>query len=437
MPKNPTPLVPGVDPTTGKKHVWPYAGVTTMTADAARNQWVKRIRGRLHSFGVLGDPVAALKRYQQVGPSLHAGLEPATPRLDGITLGEVCGLYLKTKLAMVETGDLERKTYSDYADAAARLMEVLGAKRVISSLKPADFEKVLRMQALGPTRRSNFVVWAKQIFRWAGDSEVIEALPRFGKNFKGGSAKQRRQLRNRVGKNLYDRQQILRMIDAASPQLRAMILLGINAGFGNTDCAKLTRSCLDLDGGMIDFPRPKTAVARRVPLWPETVAALKAVLADGREAKDRKHAALVFVTTFGNPWVQYHVDSISFEFRKLGQELGIIARPKKKARGKAKAEEPAEDKPTLGFYTLRRTFRTIADATRDQHAVHLIMGHTIPGMAGVYVQEIDTARLKFVTDCVHDWLYKGADVTKIVSRKQRGRRPAATAAGSEAAAKNP
>jgi integrase len=64
--------------------------------------------------------------------------------------------------------------------------------------------------------------------------------------------------------------------------LRAMILLGINCGFGNADCAGLKLDALDLAGGWIDFPRPKTGIARRCPLWPETVAALRAAAEERR-----------------------------------------------------------------------------------------------------------------------------------------------------------
>src|SRR5262245_27142704 len=64
----------------------------------------------------------------------------------------------------------------------------------------------------------------------------------------------------------------------AEPTLRAMILLGANCGFGNMDCAALTHTGLNLDGGWIDFPRPKTGIARRCPLWPETVAAIRGAI---------------------------------------------------------------------------------------------------------------------------------------------------------------
>ncbi len=62
-----------------------------------------------------------------------------------------------------------------------------------------------------------------------------------------------------------------------APELRAMILLGVNCGFGNMDCAELQLSAANLETGWIDFPRPKTGIGRRCPLWPETVDAIQGV----------------------------------------------------------------------------------------------------------------------------------------------------------------
>jgi integrase len=59
----------------------------------------------------------------------------------------------------------------------------------------------------------------------------------------------------------------------------------------------------------------------------------------------------------------------------------------------------------LGFYALRHTHRTWADEVRDQHATHRIMGHAIPGMSGVYVEEISFERLKAVTNHVRAKLF--------------------------------
>ena len=55
----------------------------------------------------------------------------------------------------------------------------------------------------------------------------------------------------------------------------------------------------DLDNGIIDFPRPKTGIPRRCPLWPETVEALREALALRPEPKRPENAGLVFVTQRG------------------------------------------------------------------------------------------------------------------------------------------
>ena len=45
--------------------------------------------------------------------------------------------------------------------------------------------------------------------------------------------------------------------------MRAMILLAVNGGLGNTDGAM--PKALDLRGKWLDYPRGKTGVSRRVP----------------------------------------------------------------------------------------------------------------------------------------------------------------------------
>src|SRR5262249_8769757 len=79
--------------------------------------------------------------------------------------------------------------------------------------------------------------------------------------------------------------------------------------------------------------------------------------------------------------------SITHELTKLLGALGIHGR-----KG-------------LGFYTLRHVFRTIADEAKDQPAADFIMGHEVPHMSSVYRETISDARLKAVTDHVHDCLF--------------------------------
>jgi integrase len=167
-----------------------------------------------------------------------------------------------------------------------------------------------------------------------------------------------------------------------------MLLLGINCGFGNTDCGMLPLSAVNLSQGVIDFPRPKTGLLRRCLLWPETIAALQEALAHRPEPKKEEHTGLFFVTAHGGSWCKdASAGPLVWEMRKLLTRLGINGRNR------------------LGFYTLRHTFRTIADEAKDQPAADYIMGHEVPHMSSVYRETISDARLRAVVDCVRQWLF--------------------------------
>jgi integrase len=82
----------------------------------------------------------------------------------------------------------------------------------------------------------------------------------------------------------------------ARPVLRAMVLLACNGGLGNTDLSEMTFDHVDLDSGWVDYPRVKTGVERRFPLWPETLEAVKLAIAERPEPKDPANKNLIFLT---------------------------------------------------------------------------------------------------------------------------------------------
>src|SRR5262249_44712270 len=151
----------------------------------------------------------------------------------------------------------------------------------------------------------------------------------------------------------------------ATRPMRAMILLGINCGFGNADCGTLPLSALDLDGGWVTYPRPKTGIDRRCPLWPETAQAIRAALEKRPEPREKEDAGLVFITKYGQSWGKETSENpISYEMRKMLKALEINGH--------------------RNFYVLRHTFRTVADETKDSVACDAIMGHETPHMSSVY-----------------------------------------------------
>src|SRR5205823_3814520 len=135
-------------------------------------------------------------------------------------------------------------------------------------------------KTLGLIRLGNEIGCVKQLFKYAFDEGYIPSPVRFGQGFKKPSRKSMRIDRAKKGTRMFEAEEIQRMLKVADVQLKAMILLGVNCGFGNHDCGTLPISALDLAAGWVNFHRPKTGVSRRCKLWPETATAIRAVLAD-------------------------------------------------------------------------------------------------------------------------------------------------------------
>ncbi len=312
------------------------------------------------------------------------------------------------------------RTWSLYYTTCENLVETFGKTRLTLDLSSEDFEKL--RGALAKTRGahalSGEIQRARTLFKYAWDEGLIEKPVRFGTMFKRPSKKVMRKARHDAGSKMIEADELRALVEGSlivgddgpalirpAPALRAMILLAVNCGFGQTDVANLPRKAIDLIGGWIDYPRPKTAVMRRCPLWPETVAALREALSVRPDAKAATDAGLVFVTQRGARWVRTRdrgdkpataIDAVQLEFGKLLVSLNL------KRRG-------------LGFYALRHTFRTVADGAKDQPATDHIMGHARDDMASLYRERIDDARLKAVTDHVHAWLWPTSTPTEIGS----------------------
>jgi integrase len=358
----------------------------------AAGVWAKKIRGKLHYFGPWNDPDGALKRYEEQKEGLHFGRRPR-PNPEAVTVKDAANTFLNAKRDLVDAGELSPLTFNNYRRAADELVAHMGKIRLVADLDPSDFASLRNKMAKkwGPTRLAVVVQYIRSIFKHATETGLIEYVVRFGPQFKGPSRKVRRRHRAEQGKKMFMADEVRRLIAAADVQLRAMLLLGINCGFGNADCGRLPLSALDLDGGWLDFPRAKTGVPRRCPLWPETIQALQDVLARRREPKKPADAGLVFVTKFGAPWHKENGGRpVALGMNRLLKKLSINGR-----KG-------------LGFYSLRHTFRTVADEAKDQPAVDHMMGHEVPHISSHYRETISDVRLKAVANHVHGWLFGGA-----------------------------
>lgn len=397
----------------------PYDGFP-LTAHRGANQWCKKLKGKTHYFGPLDNWQAALAAYEYEWPYVIQGLTPPirVGDEDACTLRTLCNYFLESKRNKVEAGELTPLSYRDYYRASKRLIDHFGADRRVDDLRPVDFEKFRAKlaAALGVTALSNEINRCRIILKYANDQRLISQPVHFGQSFDRPSKKTHRKARNEAGPRMFTRDELLTILDAltgepvavkgqdepvklkADRQLRAMTLLGLNCALGVTDCANLRGSHIDFTTGFLDYPRVKTETPRRVPLWTETIEAMKEVLAVRKPARDPADKGIVFLTRTRQRWVRtkpgktpeknLHLNALSQAFGKLLYALKINGRA------------------GLNFYTLRRQFEIVAGESRDQVAVDMVMGHCDDSMAAVYRQNvISDERLLAVVNHVHNWLF--------------------------------
>jgi integrase len=308
------------------------------------------------------------------------------------TIDVLCRHFMRFKALMLDAGELGQIVFDRYSKTCDRLRSFFGAAIPVSDITPVNF---LEYRAALPKTWGVACIGmetqlVRTIFKHGYEAGLYDRPVRFGPGFKNPSRRLYRRQRREKGIMMFEADEIRRMLDAARPVIRAMILLGINCGFGNSDCGRLPFSAVNLDKGWVNFPRPKTEVDRRSPLWPETIAAIRRAILLRPEPHDAAAAECIFITTRGRKrWANGEAHpAICTCMTRLTRRLGI------RRKG-------------LGFYSLRRTFETIGSESLDQVAVDHIMGH-VPhssDMAAIYRQRIADERLVAVTDHVRQWLF--------------------------------
>ncbi len=206
----------------------------------------------------------------------------------------------------------------------------------------------------GPVTLANEIRRIRVVFRYAEQNQLVAAPIRYGSEFKPPPRRVLRKERQGKGLRMFEAEQVRAILDKAETPLKAMVLLAINTGLGNYDITCLPSKAINLKTAWLDYPRQKTSIGRRCPLWPETVAAIRESLKHRPKPKKREHAGLLFVTKYGQPW-----------------GVRSVTEPDKKGKVRKNADDPVckefaklikalkLHRHGLGFYALRHTFETI------------------------------------------------------------------------------
>jgi integrase len=401
----------------GKKPEKPYPEFPL--SPHASGAWCKKINGKIHYFGKWGRVAngklvrvesdgwkEALELFQIQRDDLYAGRTPRTKDENGLTVAELCNRFLTAKQRKLEAREIGSRMFGEYKATTDRLVSTFGAKRLVDDLAASDFESLRADLAkqFGPVRLSNEVTRAKSVFKYGTDNGLIERAVRYGSEFRKPGKSVLRRHKATTGGNMMEAAEIHRLLDSATTQCKAMLLLMVNCGFGPTDCATLPLEAVDLDSRWIAYARSKTGIARRCPLWPETVAALRAAIAERPAAKQEGAEEFVFLTARGRRWVSGNAaHPVTVAIVSLMKGAGV-------------------HREGRGPYAMRHVFRTVADGALDRVAIDLIMGHSDASMGGQYRERVDDSRLQAVAKHVRAWLF-GKGPRKTGKRKQSFSQP--------------
>ena len=226
-------------------------------------QYCKKIKGKLYYFG--SDKHIALQRYFEQAAYLHTGrfeksFADKSYKKD-LSVKTLCNLYLDHQDSRAKIGEIKWRHLNDQTAILRSFVLFLGSNRLVSDVSTMDLQnyrnKLIKMNRAANTI-NNLIATIKAMFNWALDNEVIESCPKLKAVKKIPISKKER--------STFDVQQIRQLLENATIQMKAMIWLGLNCGFGCTDCSELKWAHLDLGAGRVNFPRGKTGIGRNLPL---------------------------------------------------------------------------------------------------------------------------------------------------------------------------
>ena len=345
----------------------------------AAGVWAYKYKGKFYYFGPWNDPQGALKRFETEMPFIYQG---KTPPARVVNVGTLLDGWLGNKSADLDEGTITASTFKEYKATTDVIFKHFGEHWPVESIGPHNLVELRKalgkgtrkgVKTLGPVTLKRRLTIARMVFAYA--NEEFDVKVKYRKPLRSPPRVNIKAAERERGLRLYGAGDVRKLVKKAEGEFKAMLLLGINCAFGPRDCATLPTTAVNLAEGWHNYWRPKTQADRRCSLWPETVAAIKAV----------RGMELVFE---GREWDRW----------MIGREFATLCKA-------AKVENQ-------GFYSLRRTFETIATtADVPQAVIDSIMGHSKNDMASIYRQKVFDEQLKKCADHVHGW-FLGSVVLK-------------------------
>ncbi len=241
--------------------------------------WCKKMKGRHEYFGSIKDDPTGEKadsEYLDQKDNILAGRRRRVST-GAPTVLDLVEKVISWKHARCLAGDLSHLTLREWYRVCRVVLEHFGSKCAIADVGPDDFESLNETQshrAAGPQRK--FIIYVRSLFNFAycDEQRLIDKPVLFGPSFRVPKQRKRFDGPSRLftpdelHKFLSGYRDVghrRRNVKKGWKAMRAMILLGINCGLGNNECATLTFGNLDLEAGWHTHGRTKTGTKRRCP----------------------------------------------------------------------------------------------------------------------------------------------------------------------------
>jgi len=239
----------------------------------------------------------------------------------------------------------------------------------------ASWKLSLRSRGFAPRSINHYLGAVRALFRFGEEAGLLARVPRLSRvrNESNTDIEAR-------SKALYTPDELRKLLAAADSQMKCMLLLALNCGFGPKDMEDLRWN--HVSGDRISLARSKTGVSQTYALWPETTRALND-LSQRRQAlfqrlarrgRERSDAGHVFVTKYWRPW---NKDAVAGQFRKLCERAQV---------------------PCYGFYRLRHCASTAMALVAMPHVHRKFLRHRQLQQQVTYThtpdQEVDAAVMR-------------------------------------------
>ena len=196
-------------------------------------QYCKKIKGHIYYFG--SDRKKALENYLDQAIFLHGYNNTLLKSVYGnMTLKEICDIYLKYQHTKLQADNLTVRHHNDQIRSLKKLKDFLGENcriKSITTLNLQNYKRSLQKHYSSVCRLNLHLSIMKAMFHWAKKNDILKNIPNIDAISRVKVIHQHR--------FIFNSKQINRLLSLADIKMQAMIWLGLNCGFGCTDCAYL------------------------------------------------------------------------------------------------------------------------------------------------------------------------------------------------------